>query len=59
MTIRVTRVLQYEYPDVDTMLRDQERWTIQSAPGSPVKMRQLGYLMDMDRQPLDPAYGMT
>lgn len=54
MTIRVTRVLQYEYPDVDTMLQDQQRWTLQSVPGSPVKMRQLGYLMDMDRQPLDP-----
>lgn len=54
MTIRVTRVLQYEYPDMETMQRDQERWTLQAPTASPVKMRQIGWLIDTP-EPETPA----
>lgn len=46
MAVRVTRVLQYEYPDLKTAQDDMSRWTLQAPRTARMSMRQVGVLID-------------
>lgn len=46
MAVRVTRVLQYEYPDLKTAQEDMSRWTLQGPVTARMSMRQVGILID-------------
>ena len=60
MAVRILRLLEYVYPDLEAAEQDMARWTLKSPPNNPNRMRSVTLPIEtflpeaMDRIEVDP-----